>query len=52
VSSGGAYLLGGTIGQLEASMTTGGVYTLVGGFWGGSVSGATSRYAYLPLVLR
>jgi hypothetical protein len=52
VSSGGAYSLGGTIGQSDAGAMTGGVYTLVGGFWGGGVSGATSRYVYLPLVLR
>jgi len=52
VSSGGGYLLGGTIGQPDAGAMTGGGYTLVGGFWGGGVSGATSRYVYLPIVLR
>ena len=51
-SSGGAYLLGGTAGQPDAGAMSGGAYTLVGGFWGGSVSGATSRYVYLPIVLR
>ncbi len=52
VSGGGAYSLGGTIGQPDAGAMIGGVYTLVGGFWGGGVSGATSRYIYLPIVLR
>jgi len=52
VSSGGAYLLGGTAGQPDAGAMSGGAYTLVGGFWGGSVSGATSQYIYLPIVLR
>ncbi len=51
-SSGGAYLLGGTIGQPDARAISGGNYTLVGGFWGGDLSGATSRYVYLPVVLR
>jgi hypothetical protein len=51
-SSGGGYLLGGTIGQPDSGMMSGGVCTLVGGFWGGGVSGATSRYVYLPIVLR
>ena len=51
-SSGGAYALGGTIGQPDAGAMTGGAYSLVGGFWGGGVSGATSRYVYLPIVLR
>jgi hypothetical protein len=52
VSNGGAYSLGGTVGQPDAGAMTGGVYTLVGGFWGGGVSGAISRYVYLPIVLR
>jgi len=52
VSSGGGYLLGGTVGQPDAGAMAGGAYALVGGFWGGGVSGATSRYVYLPVVLR
>ena len=51
-SSGGAYSLGGTVGQPDAGAMAGGAYSLVGGFWSGSVSGATSRYVYLPIVLR
>jgi hypothetical protein len=38
--------------DLTWSTIDGGAYTLVGGFWGGGVSGATSRYVYLPIVLR
>ena len=51
-SSSRGCLLGGTVGQPDVGAMTGGVYTLVGGFWGGGVSGATSRYVYLPIVLR
>ena len=48
-SAGGAYSLGGTIGQSDAGTLSGGSYTLVGGFW----SGATVRYnIYLPLILK
>ncbi|MBC7225943.1 MAG: hypothetical protein H5T61_01740 [Thermoflexales bacterium] len=49
-STGGAYALGGTVGQPEAGVAlTGGGYTLVGGFW----SGVAVQYrVYLPLVLR
>ncbi len=32
-SSGGAYSLGGTIGQADAGTMSGGAYTLNGGFW-------------------
>ncbi len=48
-SEGGGYSLGGTIGQPEAGMLSGGGYTLTGGFWGGA---AVSYRLYLPLVLR
>ena len=49
-SEGGGYSLGGTIGQPDAGVLSGGGYTLAGGFWGG---GAAARYGvYLPLVLR
>jgi hypothetical protein len=48
-SEGGGYSLGGTIGQPDAGVLSGGDYTLAGGFWGG----AAARYGvYLPLVLR
>ena len=49
-STGGGYSLGGTVGQPDAGVLSGGGYTLAGGFWGG---GAAARYGvYLPLVLR
>lgn len=32
-STGGSYSLGGTIGQHDAGVMSGGSYTLVGGFW-------------------
>ena len=48
-SEGGGYSLGGTVGQPDAGVLSGGGYTLAGGFWGG----AAARYGvYLPLVLR
>jgi len=48
-SSNGSYSLGGTIGQPDAGTSTGGTYTLSGGFWGG---GATAHDLFLPLILR
>ncbi|MCS6887170.1 hypothetical protein [Chloroflexus sp.] len=47
VSSGGSYTLGGTIGQVEAGVVSGGGYTLYSGFWGSSDS-----FLYVPLVTR
>jgi hypothetical protein len=50
-SSGGGYALGGTIGQPDAGLLSGGDYTLGGGFWrGGAVTPGFE--VYLPLVLR
>jgi hypothetical protein len=50
-SSGGAYELGGTIGQPDAGCMEGGSYSLCGGFWPGS--GVEPGYpAYIPLVLK
>jgi hypothetical protein len=49
-STGGGYALGGTAGQADAGVLSGGGYTLAGGFW---PSGAAAQYrVYLPLVLR
>jgi len=48
-STGGNYSLGGTIGQPDAGVLSGGDYTLAGGFWGG---GAVEYKIYLPLILR
>ena len=48
-STGGSYSLGGTIGQPDAGLLTGGGYQLSGGFW----SGGTAVYqVYLPIVVR
>lgn len=43
------YSLGGTSGQPDAAVWSGGDYTLAGGFWGGV---AVEYRIYLPLVLR
>jgi hypothetical protein len=48
-SAGGAYTLGGTVGQPDAGVLEGGAYTLAGGFWGGA---STVHRLYLPLLLR
>jgi hypothetical protein len=47
-SAGGEYILGGTIGQPDAGLLAGGVYTLRGGFW---LSILPTRI-YLPLIGR
>ncbi len=49
-STGGSYALGGTIGQADAGVLSGGGYTLVGGFWGGAM--VVEYGIYLPLVVR
>jgi len=50
-SSGGGYSLGGTAGQPDPGVLSGGAYTLGGGFWGGGVQSAGPRYGiYLPVV--
>jgi hypothetical protein len=50
-SSGGGYVLNGSIGQHDAGPTlSGGEYILAGGFWG--AGGAIIYPVYLPLVLR
>jgi hypothetical protein len=43
------YTLGGTSGQPDAAIWSGGDYILAGGFWGGV---AVEYRIYLPLVLR
>jgi hypothetical protein len=47
--TGGAYSLGGTIGQSDAGALSSGSYALNGGFWGGA---STQYRVYLPLVLK
>jgi len=51
-SSGGVYILGGTAGQPDAGLLTGGSYTLGGGFWGGGAVTLPKYIVYLPLILR
>ena len=51
-STGGDYSLGGTIGQPDAGMLSGGVYTLAGGFWSGGAQASTQHLISLPLVIR
>lgn len=47
-STGGAFELGGTTGQADAGLMSGGGYTLAGGFW----PGAPAEYRiYLPVIL-
>jgi len=47
---GDGYSLGGTIGQPGSGTSSGGTYTLSGGFWGGGA--AVGYKIYLPLALR
>jgi hypothetical protein len=52
-SAGGEYTLGGTVGQPDAGLLTGGDFTLGGGFWaGGALPPAEGYEIYLPVVLR
>lgn len=52
-SVGGAYALGGTGGQPDAGLLTGGPFTLGGGFWtGGALPLEEGHRVYLPLILR
>jgi hypothetical protein len=51
-SIGGGYELGGTIGQPDAGVLTGGGYILGGGFWRGGAVTVPPIRAYLPLVVR
>jgi hypothetical protein len=53
-SSGGDYVLTGTLGQADAGTTMGeGEYTVAGGFWGARGDGSgVDHDVYLPLVLR
>ncbi len=49
-STGGGYMLMGTIGQSDAGLLmSGGGHSLAGGFWG---SGGGQHQVYLPLILK
>ncbi len=47
-SQGGSYVLRGTAGQPDAAASSGGTYTLKGGFWGGEFLYSI----YIPMVRR
>jgi hypothetical protein len=47
-STGSGYSVDGTIGQPDAGIARGGSYTLVGGFWGGSVDGVMRIFIDVP----
>jgi hypothetical protein len=51
-STGGGYSLGGTAGQPDAGLVTGGIYVLGSGFWGGGAVTVPEYVSYLPLVVR
>jgi hypothetical protein len=51
-SEGGGYSLGGTIGQPDAGVLSGGSYTLSGGFWRRGAVAAEEHKIYLPLLLK
>lgn len=50
--SGGGYVLGSTVGQVDIGQFSGGGYTLVGGFWSGVTSPVTLalKRLYIPLI--
>jgi hypothetical protein len=45
-ATGGIYSLGGTIGQPEAGRQSGGIYSLLGGFWREFIK------VFLPLIFK
>jgi hypothetical protein len=52
-SSGNSYTLNGTIGQPDAgTLSSGGGYTLTGGFWHGGVVASSETKVYLPFLLK
>ena len=54
MSEGRGYSLGGTIGQPDVGVLTGGDYILVGGFWSGAGAPAEPEMQriYLPVLLK
>lgn len=48
-SEGGNFSLGGTVGQPDAGVLSGGAYMLLGGFW---PAAGPNPYAHLPVILR
>ncbi len=52
-STGDAYSLGGTIGQSDAGLLSGGSYTLSGGFWNSPPEHSLpEQRVYLPLIVK
>ena len=51
-SQGGEYILGGTAGQPDAGVLSGGELTLGGGFWRGGAVAEAAYGIYLPLIVR
>jgi hypothetical protein len=51
-STGGDYSLGGTVGQPDAGVLSGGDYTMSGGFWSGVAQASAQHLISLPLVIR
>jgi hypothetical protein len=49
-SSGGVYILSGTIGQADAHCASSGSYLITGGFWNGVV--IKCQRVYLPVILK
>lgn len=48
-SAGGEFILGGTIGQPDAGILSGGTYTMAGGFWPGV---GANYLRFLPIVMK
>lgn len=51
-TTGGTDELGGTAGQTEAGLLSGGSFTLSGGFWGGAGALAGQTRVYVPLAVK
>lgn len=53
-STGGSYILNGTLGQPDAgTVASGGGYTLAGGFWHGGVAATPAEMkVYLPMLTK
>ena len=51
-STNGGYTLGGTAGQADAGLLTGGGYVLGGGFWHGGAAPGDVYEVCLPAVMR
>jgi len=51
-SIGGTYELGGTAGQADAGVLSGGGFSVAGGFWGVGISAPPGYKLYLPLIMK